>query len=235
MALLTSRPVSKTLRTEVKEILHHAIVSGQLQPGDHLKETDIAEQLSVSRSPVREAFRQLEQEGLLVSYPNQGTFVKSYDAKEIEEIFTLRAVLENLAFELIIRDNKLQEADWERLDWFVEKQQKAIEAQSYHQLTELDMDFHEFLCRASESERLVEMWQSLRSQIQVLFYQRFKALESIPGTVDTDHAAILDALTQGDIDTLKKLNRRINARVARECIEVVVFGVKNGESTPINE
>ena len=230
MALLTSRPISKTLRTEVKEILHRAIVSGQLQPGDHLKETEIAEQLSVSRSPVREAFRQLEQDGLLTSYPNQGTFVKSYDAKEIEEIFTLRAVLENLAFELIIRDGKLKEADWARLDWYVEQQHKAIEAQSYHQLTELDMDFHEFFCRVSGSERLVAMWQSLRSQIQVLFYQRFKALELIPGTVDTDHAAILDALGQGNIDTLKKLNRRINARVARECIDVVVFGVKNGEA-----
>lgn len=220
MALLTSRPVSKTLRTEVKEILYNAIVSGQLQPGDHLKETEIADQLSVSRSPVREAFRQLEQDGLLVSIPNQGTFVKSYDAKDIEEIFTLRAVLENLAFELVILGKKLTAADWERLDWYLEEQRAAIEAQTYHRLTELDMDFHEFFCRKSGSDRLVDMWQSLRGQIQVLFYQRFKAMERISETVDTDHMAILDGLQVGDVDALKKLNRRINARVARECIEI---------------
>ncbi len=229
MVLLTSRPISKTLRTEVKEILHEAIVSGQLQPGDHLKETEIANQLSVSRSPVREAFRQLEQDGLLISIPNQGTFVKAYDAKEIEEIFLLRAVLENLAFELLINGGKLSEADWERLDWFVKEQRLAIEANSHHRLTELDMDFHEFFCQKSGSERLVNMWQSLRSQIQVLFYQRFKAMERISSTVESDHFAILDCLRKGDVVAIKKLNRRINARVARECIAVANLDI--GDAT----
>lgn len=159
MALLTNKPVSKTLRTEVKEIIHDAIISGQFKPGDRLIETEIADQLSVSRSPIREAFRQLEQDGLLISLPNQGTFVKNYDAKEIEEIFMLRAVLENLAFELLITYKKLKEEDWARLDWFIEEQRTAIEAQLYRQLTRLDMDFHEYLCQKSGSERLVSMWR----------------------------------------------------------------------------
>ena len=72
MGLLTSRPVSKTLRTEVKEILHRAIVSGKLQPGDHLKETEIAEQLSVSRSPVREALNVLTANGFVEQLPRRG-------------------------------------------------------------------------------------------------------------------------------------------------------------------
>jgi DNA-binding GntR family transcriptional regulator len=60
-------------------MIRDAIINGRLRPGQHLKETDIAEQMSVSRSPVREALRQLAQEGLVVSLPNQGSFVKDFD------------------------------------------------------------------------------------------------------------------------------------------------------------
>ena len=226
MVQLLSKPTSKTLRTEVVAILHDAIVRGQLKPGDHLKESERASQLSVSRSPVREALRQLEQNGLVVSVANQGSYVKTYTHKEIDEIFTLRAALENLACELIIQGNKLTKQDWERLDRFIEEQRAAIDAQAFDQLTELDMDFHEFICEKSDSERLLTMWQSLRGQIQVLFYQRFRALERVPQTVDVDHMAILDALRLANIEEITALNKRINGRVAQECIDIFAA---NGE------
>ena len=226
MVQLLSKPTSKTLRTEVVAILHDAIVSGQLKPGDHLKESELASQLSVSRSPVREALRQLEQNGLVVSVANQGSYVKTYTHKEIVEIFTLRAALENLACELIIQGNKLTEEDWQRLDRFIEEQRAAIDAQAFDELTELDMDFHEFICEKSDSERLLTMWQSLRGQIQVLFYQRFRALERVPQTVDVDHMAILDALRLANIEEITALNKRINGRVAQECIDIFAA---NGE------
>jgi DNA-binding GntR family transcriptional regulator len=224
MAPIFGKAVSKTLRTEVLEMLRDAIVSGKLEPGEHLKENEIAEQMSVSRSPVREAFRQLEQEGLIVSIPNQGCYVKSFSAKEIEEIFTLRATLENLACELVIQGEKLTPADYGHLETYVERQRDAIGAQAFDLLTRLDMDFHEFICRKSESERLLKMWQSLRGQIQVLFYQRFRALERVPETVDSDHEDILASLRNGDIQEIQLLNKEINARVARECIAVVHGG-----------
>ena len=226
MVQLLSKPTSKTLRTEVVAILHDAIVSGQLKPGDHLKESELASQLSVSRSPVREALRQLEQNGLVVSVANQGSYVKTYTHKEIAEIFTLRAALENLACELIIQGDKLTEEDWQRLDRFIEEQRAAIDAQAFDELTELDMDFHEFICQKSDSQRLLTMWQSLRGQIQVLFYQRFRALERVPQTVDVDHMAILDALRLANIEEITALNKRINGRVAQECIDIFAA---NGE------
>ena len=82
------------------------------------------------------------------------------------------------------------------------------------------MDFHEFICEKSDSKRLLTMWQSLRGQIQVLFYQRFRALEQVPQTVDVDHMAILDALRLANIEDITALNKRINARVAQECIDI---------------
>jgi DNA-binding GntR family transcriptional regulator len=96
-AQLFDRIQPRTLRAEIVDVLRDAIVSGKLESGEHLKESVIAEQMSVSRIPVREAFQQLEQEGLIVSIPNQGSFVKVFDEKDIREIFTLRGALERFS------------------------------------------------------------------------------------------------------------------------------------------
>lgn len=218
---LYDKPKSRTLRTEIVDILRDAIVSGQLRPGEHLKENAVAGQLSVSRSPVREAFRQLEQEGLIVSIPNQGSFVKIFDEHDIKEIFTLRAALEDLACEVVLRDNKLEEADWRHLEALIQQQRAAIVVEDFDTLTKLDMEFHEFLCRKSGLGRLVQMWQGLRAQIQLFFYQRFQALDQVPATVDSDHSAIMEALRRGDPGEFARINREINERVAEECIQVI--------------
>jgi DNA-binding GntR family transcriptional regulator len=220
-AELFEKAVSRTLRTEVVDMLRDAIVTGKLKPGERLKENGLASQMSVSRSPIREAFRQLEQEGLIISIPNQGSFVKVFDEDDVREIFTLRAALEDLACEIILKEKKLQPDDLERLEAYIEQQKEAVEAWDFDRLTKLDMDFHEFICKKSGLERLLKMWQSLRAQIQVLFYQRFRTLDWVPDTVDVDHSAILDALRQGDAGRFSQINKEINARVAEECVQVV--------------
>jgi DNA-binding GntR family transcriptional regulator len=220
-AQLFNKATSRTLRTEVLDMIRDAIMTGKLKPGEHLKEAVLAEQMSVSRSPVREALRQLEQEGLIVSIPNQGSFVKVFDEKDVEEIFTLRAALEDLACEIVLKDGRLQLADFQRLEAYIEHQREAIEARDFDRLTKLDMDFHEFICKKSEFERLLTMWQSLRAQIQVLVYQRFQTLDWVPETVDTDHSAILDALRRGDAEQFSQINKEVNARVEEECVQVV--------------
>jgi len=218
---LWPKPMSRTLRTEVVDILRDAIVSGQLRPGEHLKENTVAAQLAVSRSPVREAFRQLEQEGLIVSIANQGSFVISFDEVDIREIFTLRAMLEGLACEIVLKEGPLQPADLAQLDSYVERQRAAIRAGDYHLLTNLDMQFHEYICRKAGFERLLKMWQGLRAQIQILFFQRFEALVEGREAVETDHATIMEALRQGDLARFSLINREINDRVAQECIQVL--------------
>jgi DNA-binding GntR family transcriptional regulator len=201
--------------------LRDAIVSGRLESGEHLKESLIAEQMSVSRIPVREAFRQLEQEGLIISIPNQGSFVKVFDEKDIREIFTLRGALESLACELVLSNGLLQPEDMEHLEDYVHLQREAIDARDFDRLTQLDMDFHEFICRKSESERLLKTWRSLRTQVQVLFHQRFRTYDWIPETVETDHLAIIEALRQGDVQQVAQVHKEINARVAGECIQIL--------------
>ncbi len=211
-----------TLRYEVVDEIRDAIVSGRLKPGEHLKENIIAEQMAISRSPVREALRHLEQEGLVVSIPNRGSFVKDFNEKDIREIFSLRAALESLACELVVKNEVLQSADFEYLQDYIEKQKEAIAAQDFDRLTELDLDFHELISRKAESERLLRMWRSLRAQCQVLFHKRFRAMpEYVPATVVTDHSGILEALRQGDVELAARLHKEINARVAEESIQIL--------------
>jgi DNA-binding GntR family transcriptional regulator len=186
--------------------------------------------MSVSRSPVREALRQLEQEGLIVSIPNQGSFVRAFDENDVREIFTLRAALEDLACEIVLENGKLQPSDLGHLEAYIEQQKQAVEARDFERLTELDMEFHEFLCKKSGFERLLKMWRSLRTQIQVLFFQRFQAFDWVPETVDTDHSAILETLRQGDAEQFSHINKEINARVAEECAQMV-RSLANEQST----
>ena len=82
----------RALSRRIVDQLKRVIIAGELRPGDRVLETDLAEQLGVSRGPVREAFRQLEQEGLLVSFPHRGTFVATIPEDEIEEVYATGAV-----------------------------------------------------------------------------------------------------------------------------------------------
>lgn len=212
----------RTLRSEVLSILRDAIVWGQLAPGQHLKENEIADQLDVSRSPVREAFRHLEQEGLITSIPNQGSFVREFDEHDIRDIFRLRTTLEVLACELIVERGGLTDADLTYLEALIGQQKAASESADFEELTQLDMDFHEFLCEKAGSERLLKMWRSLRTQILVLFYQRFRAYpDYVPATVESDHRAILDALLAANLERISQLHADINVRVADESVRAL--------------
>jgi DNA-binding GntR family transcriptional regulator len=221
MSKMFERAVPRTLRDEVVDMIRDAIVSGKLRPGERLKENDIAADMSVSRSPVREAFRQLEQEGLVESIPNQGTFVSVLQPDDVREIFTLRATLEDLACVTVVEQHKLGPADFEQLEAYIEQQRAAVKVQDFDRLTKLDTEFHEFICHKSGFDRLLKMWRSLRGQIQVLLYQRFHRFEWVPETVDTDHTALSAALRQGDVQRCFEINREVNTRVAEECVKVL--------------
>ncbi len=210
-----------SLRHEVVDMIREAIISGKLEPGTHLAENALASQMSVSRAPIREALRQLEQEGLIVSIPNKGSFVKDFDEKDIDEVFTLRATLENLAMELALGEG-LQESDFDHLAQLINSQKEAVENEDFDRLTTLDVQFHEFIVAKANHKRLFKMWYALHAQCRTLLNRRFRAFpDYVPETVVPDHTAIMNALLTGDMQRISELNREINARVAKECKELL--------------
>lgn len=212
------RPVS--LREQVVEQIRTAIIEGRLQPNDHITEMTLTEQLGVSRTPVREALILLEREGLVISAPNRGCFVRAFNRHDIGEIFSMRTALENFAGEVIIE--RLTRKDYDYLRAMIEEQRQSIEADDFKKVRSIDMAFHRFLVMQSGHAMLVRSWTEIVAQIAALLHMRRKAMPEYDEYLAIrDHQAIVDAYASRDLERLKALNQQINQRVAGECLGAV--------------
>ncbi len=139
---------SAGLRDQIEAQVSSAILNGFLKPGDHLVESAIAEQLQVSRAPVREALSALEREGLIVYAPRRGYFVVEFTPKDIEEIYSLRLLLEVGALRRAI--DRVPDEDIRKLQEIVNTLGQAVE-EGWEQasISSLDLSFHELICRVN--------------------------------------------------------------------------------------
>lgn len=149
----------QSLRHNVRNHLRNLIFDGTLQPGDRIVESRLARELSISQAPVREALRELEQMGLVVSYPNRGSSVREIRAEDAHEIYTLRAHLEAMAIDLA--GPRLSDADLATLDGFIDGMVAAGIENNPELLTQLDTRFHEFICERSGHDLLLRTWQGI--------------------------------------------------------------------------
>lgn len=182
------------LRESVYLRLKQEIVDGQLQPGEHLVETKIAERLGVSRNPVREALRRLEQEQL-VTASWKGMVVGSLTRESIQEVYAVRAVLEALGCRLAAQ--YITPAEKAQLRDVIKRSRQAVAAHDLDSLTDCDIEFHEILITASRNATLKKTINQLRDSVR-----RFRgvsiALPGRPEEVVRDHAEIAQAVMAGD-------------------------------------
>ncbi len=215
-----SRIEQRSVQQEVVDLIRQAIVSGKLELGQHLAESSLSEQMAVSRIPIREALRQLEQEGLVMRYNNRGCFVTDFADEDVREVFSLRSSLECMAIEWATPH--IAAEDIGVLRQLINEQRQTAAAQDFAGLARLDMRFHEYICVKAQHSRLLKEWYSLHAQCQMLLNRRFQALSDYtPETVAEDHTHILDALAHQDIATAIQLTKSISARVELECIETL--------------
>jgi DNA-binding GntR family transcriptional regulator len=185
----------KSLREQALAALRAAITSGELEPGRHLVETELSEMLQISRGTLREALRQLEQEGLLSPGPRGRLSVRHLDAKEIRDIYSVRAALESLAARTLCELPDRQH--------FISSLRAAIEAMaaaekaSLPERIESDLEFHRTLCRLTGNETLLHSWESLEGSIRmsIMFAGRDKGVKNM--SVER-HYDILAAIETGD-------------------------------------
>ncbi len=207
----------RNMDDEILYRMREAIVSGKIEPGAHLNETDIAKQMQVSRIPVREALRKLEQEGLIIRLPNKGCFVITFTEQDIKEVFSLRASLESMAFQWAIP--KMKSQDIQALKELIEQQEQAIQRKDYDELARLDMRFHEYICIKAEHSRLLKAWYEQHAQCQMLLNLRFRYMAGYtPETVPVDHNHILEAIEKQDPKAAVDLTCEISERVSKDCI-----------------
>ena len=208
-------PISqKTLADTVTVRLRQAIISGHLGPGEKLAETELADRMQVSRSPIREALRRLMAEGLVQQETNSSCYVWEPTTRDVDEIMSLRTSVESLAAEWAI--HKLDEDDFTRMKAIIEQHQRAMPTGDYLELIEQERQFHEYVCRRAEHARLLKWWRQIIHQWQLLVhrYMMQHPPDVILGTALEDHEAIIQALRDRELNKVLTLHRDINLRLS---------------------
>ncbi|MFZ5351244.1 MAG: GntR family transcriptional regulator [Bacillota bacterium] len=195
----------KPLREVVFESIRNAIISGTLKPGERLMEVQMAERLGVSRTPIREAIRKLELEGLVVMLPRKGAYVADLSIKDITDVLEIRAALEGLAAGLAAM--RISDEEIEDLETTAVRFHKAIENDNFEVMIERDIEFHEIIFKATRNEKLIQLSNNLREQVQ-----RFREIYISKGNkskeLADEHYEIADAISKRDIDLAEKLARK---------------------------
>ncbi len=207
------RVPTQSRREHVVEILREAITSGRLTPGDRLVEIDLAKELGTSRAPVREALRQLEQEGLVVSYPYRGSEVLGVSQDEIEQVLVpIRITLERFAFAQAI--TRLVDEDFRELRALVAEMESAAQAGATDRLADADIRFHELIVIRSEQRHCLQVWKTIQPRVRA-YFRRDAPAHDDPTSVAAQHQQLLDVLQAGDTAAaLEAIDRHIHIHLA---------------------
>ncbi len=151
------------LRDVVFQTLRQAILRGKLQPGERLMEIHLAQQLGVSRTPVREAIRMLEQEGLVIMIPRKGAIVAEITKSDLEDVLEVRAALEELAVKKACRN--ISQEQLQELKKAAGKFAASLQKEDLMACAQADVAFHEIISAATENRRLIQILNNIREQI----------------------------------------------------------------------
>jgi DNA-binding GntR family transcriptional regulator len=209
------KPIERhqTLREKILESIRDAILKGSLKPGERVSEPELAERFGISRTPIREAFRQLESEGYLVVIPRKGAVVASLSERDVEEFYSIKSILEGYAARMAAE--RMAPRDIERLVAINEKLEQIAAAGDIKAFFRVHNEFHELFIRASGNDKLGELINQL-----VLKFNRLRlASLAQPGRMDIsvqEHRKIIEAFRNHDgelADNLVRHNATIGAMV----------------------
>jgi len=206
--------VHENLNRRVVEFLREEILwSGRLRHGQHIQEMEIAEQLNISRAPVREALRELEHEGLVEYVPRKGTYVASFDKDDLAEIVDIRFTLESRVYESIIKNRSLNEEDFRKLRSIIDVMValaggEAAQDEKTAAVAEQDIKFHRYLWKKSArkwSYRILsDLYYQLRLAMKEDWIKETDILQDMEKSA-TMHYDIVDSLEAGDLERAKEV------------------------------
>lgn len=195
LSAINNRPTAVVIADQLRE----SIINGAFTSGDQINEARVATQLNVSRGPVREALHRLVQEGLLISRPNRGVFVREITEHDIAEVYEAREVIECAAAEIITKradDARATVAD--ELETYLSGMQHAIAANDWTGLSRIDLDFHTKLVEAGGNTRLLRAYQTLATEALICMNHLSDSYPQ-PDRVIPGHEEIIANLRSGDM------------------------------------
>lgn len=190
----------RSLRDSIADELRERIISGAYPPDFRLVERDLAQQLEVSRIPLREAFRQLESEGLVRALPRRGVVVASMSAKDVENLFEIRESLESLAARLAAQ--RADQQGLQRLRAHLDDARAATTAADKDGIARANAAFHATIIDLADNELLHSMMTPLNSKVRWLF--RITS-ETDPEMLCREHAELFDAIAAGNADQASRI------------------------------
>jgi DNA-binding GntR family transcriptional regulator len=194
-----------TLREKILESIRDAIISGAITSGSRVSEPDLAERFGISRTPIREALRQLESEGYLTVIPRKGAVVSAFTQKDVEEFYAIKSILEGYAAKLACC--RLSEKEIDRLQTINKRLSELCEQSDVKQFFKVHNDFHDLFIKAADNEKLREMINLL-----VTRFQRLRLMSiSQPGRMAvsvTEHEKIITAFRERNCEAAELLVRK---------------------------
>ena len=192
------------LRDVVFHTLRKAIMQGNLKPGERLMEIKLANRLGVSRTPIREAIRMLELEGLVVMVPRKGAQVASITEKDLKEVLEVRTGLEELAVKFACQ--RISEEQLQKLEEAARRFELAVKHSQLSELAQADVEFHDCIYAAAGNDRLVQLIQNLSEQMYRYRIEYLKDEES-RNLLIRDHDELYTYLKNGDLEQAQKVMR----------------------------
>ena len=207
---------SGSIQARVIADMRRRIIRGDIQPGEPLSELALAEEFGVSRTPVREALKQLQTEGLVEIRPRVGTFVTTPSRREITELFEMKELLEGAAARLLAQRGRVPEID--QLEENLRQADAAVERDDRERYAELVEEFHDLLIVGADNSKLEAHYRMLMNQ---LAYARLVNTSlSLPGRAlqsDREHHVVLELIIDKDGDSAERVMRE-HVRASRRAL-----------------
>ena len=193
-------PNHRPLREMVYEELKARILTGKIIPGTRLMETELAENMGVSRTPIREAIRKLEKEGLVVIEPRRGAYASQISTDDMIAILEVRQNLEGLA--AYFAASRISGEQLETLRDAYEKYNESVKEGITENMIKYDTKFHREIVNASQNKILIKMIEQLQELVlrfRYIYYDDFRSSEKMP----KEHGNIINAIAKGDAEAAK--------------------------------
>ncbi|MFA5704706.1 MAG: FCD domain-containing protein [Advenella sp.] len=197
---------TRSLTTLVHEELERQILEGEIQPGDALREASIATNMGISRGPVREAFRTLEERGLILFEKNCGVSVRKLDSEQAAQIYQVRIPLEGLIGQLVTLN--LKPEGHAQLEGLIKIMHRAVDEKDISTYATLNQQFHDLLAKFTNNSALYDTYRKLVVQLRLFRNHTFRhSPETIKLSLQ-EHIAIFNAISSGNENSTSELLRK---------------------------
>ncbi|MEQ6390828.1 GntR family transcriptional regulator [Bacillaceae bacterium S4-13-58] len=204
---------NRNLSDDVAKIIRKMILNGELKAGDRINQVQLADQFNISRGPIREALKLLQNEGLIKHETNKGTFVTTLSEQDAFEIYTLRALLEGEAAQVAL--DHLKEEDFQKLEGYIENFYHAMMEQDLERQAQCDILFHGTIVQASGHNRLITIHKNLDTQVGAMYLTVANRVPVRVEQVVENHRILLEVLRTKD----KKKIRQVFSDHYREALK----------------